>query len=105
MYKSPKSILLNEALFWTFKRIFEALIKRISKKEENFAIILFYALSKSGVVYDDFQTFIFYQHVMTYQHSTLSVRMFGILQLAALLNIVTVQQKKYYKPVPDIAKL
>ena len=37
--------------------------------------------------------------------STLSVRMFGILQLAALLNIVTAQQKKYYKPVPDIAEL
>ena len=31
--------------------------------------------------------------------------MFGILQLAALFNIVTAQQKKYYKPVPDIAKL
>ena len=31
--------------------------------------------------------------------------MFGILQLAALSNIVTAQQKKYYKPVPDIAEL
>ena len=39
MFKGPKSVPLNKALFWTFKRIFEALIKGISKKEKYVAII------------------------------------------------------------------
>ena len=42
-----------------FKHIFEALIKGISKKEKYFAIILFHALSKSGVVSDDLRLSIF----------------------------------------------
>ena len=51
-----------------------------------------------------FQTFIFYQHLMIYQHTTLSVRLFGILPFAVLLNILPEWQKEYYKPVPDVAE-